>query len=549
MRIALAQYDLVIGDVEGNEERVRKGIEEARQKGAELVVFPELTLSGYPPQDLLDFDPFVRRCTDAIERIAKECTDIAAIVGSPSFVEGASGSNCYNAAFFLAEGKVRSVHPKTLLPTYDVFDEERYFEAAPERELIHYKGEWIALTICEDLWDLHDELDYSRHPMQELAEQGASLMINIAASPYDHEHPGLRRDLMSRNAKGYGLPLFYCANVGAQTDLIFDGGSMIIDEKGERRAEMPYFEESLACFDTKGGSDEKPTSLPSKEERMRKALVLGLQDFFGKLGMKKAIIGLSGGIDSALTCAITVEALGPENVYAVMMPSEFSSEHSVEDSKALVEKLGCRSDVFPIRELYDRYNATLAHRFEGTGFGLAEENLQARSRAVLLMALSNKFGHLLLNTTNKSELAVGYGTLYGDLCGALSVIGDLYKTEAYALAEHMNAEEERIPRSIIEKAPSAELKPDQKDTDSLPPYEELDGILYRYIEGRRSKREIVDAGFDAGTVTEVLKAVDTSEFKRYQSPPVLRVSKKAFGIGRRMPLVRSFTEPGGNNAL
>ncbi len=549
MRIALAQYDPVIGDVEGNAVKVRQGIQEARKKNAELVVFPELFLSGYPPQDLLDFDPFIQRCLDAVDELSRSCTDIAAIVGAPSFAGENSWRDRYNSAFFLAEGAIRSVQHKTLLPTYDVFDEDRYFKGSEQRELIDFGGERIALTICEDLWDLHEELDYSRHPMERLAEQGATLMINIAASPYDHERPDLRRKLMGKNAEKYGLPLFYTATVGAQTDLIFDGGSMVFDGRGNIRAELPYFEPCLECFDAREASVERPSPLPSKEERMRKALLLGLRDFFEKLGMKKAIIGLSGGIDSALTCAITTEALGAENVYAVMMPSEFSSEHSIADSKELIERLGCRSDVFPIRDLYDQYNATLAPRFEGTAFGLAEENLQARSRAVLLMALSNKFGHLLLNTTNKSELAVGYGTLYGDLCGALSVIGDLYKMEAYALAEHLNAKEDRIPRSIIEKAPSAELKPEQKDTDTLPPYEELDGILYRYIEGRESSSRIVKAGYDEKTVERVLKAVDTSEFKRYQSPPVLRVSKKAFGIGRRMPLVRSFTEPGGKNAL
>ena len=545
MRIALAQYDPLIGDVEGNAAKARQGIDEAIQANADLVVFPELFISGYPPQDLLEHDAFVQRCLDTLEELAKSCSDIAAIVGSPCFDQDHPGRKRCNSAFFLDQGKIRSIHHKTLLPTYDVFDEARHFEAARERHLINFGGEQIALTICEDLWDIHEELAYDQHPMQELKEQGASLMINIAASPYAHEHPELRRQLMASNAQLYGLPLFYTANIGAQTELIFDGGSMVLNDRGERMAELPYFRSSIQCFDSEELEGENSNNLPKREERVRRALILGLQDFFAKLGMKKAIIGLSGGIDSALTCAITVEALGAENVYAVMMPSDFSSDHSVEDSKELVGKLGCDSDIFPIRDLYEQYNAVLAPRFEGTEFGLAEENLQARSRGVLLMALSNKFGHLLLNTTNKSEMAVGYGTLYGDLCGALSVIGDLYKTEAYELAEHLNAEGERIPRAILEKAPSAELKPDQRDTDTLPPYGELDGILSRYIEEKQSLSDIVRDGFDRGTVQQVLKAVDSSEFKRYQSAPVLRVSKKAFGIGRRMPLVRSFKEPGG----
>ncbi|MFB6257868.1 MAG: NAD+ synthase [Flavobacteriales bacterium] len=546
MRIALAQYDPVIGDVEGNAAKVREGVEVARKKEADLVVFPELIISGYPPQDLLEHDAFVKRCLDTVETLAKENTGPGIILGAPSFVQGHEGKKRYNSAFLLANGEVRSVHHKSLLPDYDVFDEYRHFEAAPERSLILFGGERIALTICEDLWDLQEGLGYSDHPMKELADQGATLMINIAASPFDRYHPELRRALMAKNAREYQLPLFYAANVGAQTDLIFDGGSMVLNAEGERVAEMPYFKSAVECFDTERLERGKTDRLPDPEERIYRALLLGLRDFFGKLGMKKAIVGLSGGIDSALTCAITCDALGADNVYAVMMPSDFSSEHSVEDSRALVKNLACPSDLYPIRSIYEEYHRTLAPAFEGSEFGLAEENLQARSRAVLLMALSNKFGQLLLNTSNKSELAVGYGTLYGDLCGALSVIGDLYKTEAYRLAEHLNRHEERIPRSIIEKAPSAELKPEQRDTDSLPPYEELDEILYRYIEERKEHRSIVTEGFDESTVKEVLKAVDSSEFKRYQAAPVLRISKKAFGIGRRMPLIRSFTEPGGS---
>lgn len=548
MRIALSQYDPLIGDVEGNAARIRQELHRAKEAKADLLVLPELSLCGYPPQDLLEFDAFIERCQSAIEDLAKDCTDISAIVGAPALIEGHPGKKRYNSAYFLENGKLRSVHHKTLLPDYDVFDERRHFEPAPEQELIHFGEERIALTICEDLWNVHEELHYEETPpMERLIEDKPTLMINIAASPFDMERPHIRREVLKKNAERYALPLFYVGTVGGQTDLIFDGGSMVLNNRGKRMAELPYFSTAFRCIDTGSSVQEEEDKLPEECERLRQALVVGMRDFFSKLGMNKAIFGCSGGIDSALTCALATEALGPENVYAVMMPSEFSSEGSISDSEQLVENLGCRSDSFPIRELYEQYLGTLAPRFEGTEFGVAEENLQSRSRAVLLMALSNKFGHLLLNTSNKSELAVGYGTLYGDLCGALSVLGDVYKMQAYRLAEHLNQERERIPRNIIEKAPSAELKPDQKDSDTLPPYSTLDKILYRYIEGRKSRTEIIAEGFETSTVERAIKAVDTSEYKRYQAAPVLRVSSKAFGIGRRMPLVRSFREPGGTD--
>lgn len=547
MRIALAQYDFTIGDIEGNRERILEGVREALHRNAELVIFPELAICGYPPQDLLQHDAFIQRCLEAIEAIAEECHGVAAIVGGPSFVEGRKDRKRYNSAFFLNEGQVQKVQHKTLLPDYDVFDEERHFVSAPSTGLIEYGGERLALTICEDIWDIREELDYpERSPAEVLAEKDPTLLINIAASPFDHEHAEKRREVMEGNVARCRCPLFYVANVGGQTDLIFDGGSMVLNENGEKVKELGYFREGLELVETKtleGNSEMDP--LPGKEERIRQALTLGIQDFFKKLGLEKAVLGLSGGIDSALTLTLVVDALGPEHVLAVMMPSEFSSEHSVTDSERLIENLGCQSRTHSIQEIFGQFQSTLAPSFEGRPFDVTEENIQARIRGTLLMALSNKFGHLLLNTTNKSEMAVGYGTLYGDLCGGLSVIGDLYKTEAYELAAHLNRNGERIPQNILEKPPSAELKPDQKDTDSLPPYELLDRILYRYIEDRRSLKEIVKEGFDEETVRDVIGKVDKSEFKRYQSAPVLRISRKAFGTGRRMPLVRSFREPGG----
>ncbi len=544
MKIALAQLNYHIGNFEQNTQKIIAAIESAQKAGAELVVFAELAICGYPPRDFLEFEDFIRLCEESLQEVAQSCRGIAAIVGGPSRNAKPEGKNLFNSAWFLADGQVKQVVNKSLLPNYDVFDEYRYFEPAFENRIVEYKGLKIALTICEDLWDLKDDPMYTRNPMDPLVEQGADLMINIAASPFDYDHAQARNQVLHRNMEHYQLPLIYINHIGAQTELIFDGGSVALDVAGKVVAQCPYFEEDLQLVETADlltTTPERPDFVvPEKLSVIRQALVCGIRDYFKKLGFEKAILGLSGGIDSALTLALAVEALGKDNVRAVMLPSQFSSDHSVSDSEALVRNLGCPADLLPIQNVYEAFEATLAAPFKDTQFGLAEENIQARARGVLLMALSNKFGYILLNTSNKSEAAVGYGTLYGDMCGGLSVLGDVYKTEVFALCREINKDGEIIPENIITKPPSAELRPDQKDSDSLPEYEELDPILKLYIEHRKGPREIIALGHDAALVKRILRLVNLNEYKRFQTPPILRVSPKAFGMGRRMPIVGKY---------
>ncbi len=540
MKIALAQLNYRIGDFERNGEKIVSTIRSCREQGADLVVFAELAVSGYPPRDFLEFDHFIQQCESTVKMIAQECQGIAAIVGSPSFNPASSGKPLLNSAYFLENGAVRSIHHKALLPNYDVFDEYRYFEPASDLAPIEFQGHRIALTICEDLWYLDEEQIYTRHPMEELAEQGADLMINISASPFDHSHLENRIEVLQRSVERFSLPLYYVNQWGGQTELLFDGRSLTLTPGGGRTL-MKGFEEEVRIFNTQEGqspSDSDP--LPPKTKRLHDGLITGIRDYFDKLGFTRAVVGLSGGIDSALTLALAAEALGRENVRGVLMPSPFSSEHSIRDSEELIGNIGCASDTLPIDALYETFNETLSPLFKDTAFGAAEENIQARTRAVLLMAISNKFGDILLNTSNKSELAVGYGTLYGDMCGGLSVLGDLYKYEVYELARFLNQERTLIPRSVMDKAPSAELRPNQQDTDNLPEYAVLDPVLYAYIEEQKGPEEIIEQGFPRETVEKVLKMVNTSEYKRYQSPPILRVSPKAFGMGRRMPIVAKY---------
>ena len=543
MKIALAQLNYHIGNFETNTAKVKEAIVKARNAGAQLVVFSELSICGYPPRDFLEFDDFLQRCQDSIEQIAAECVDIAAILGAPSPNPEVEGKDLFNSAYFLADGKVQSIHHKGLLPNYDIFDEYRYFEPGKSFEVIEYQGHKIALTICEDIWDIEDNLMYTHWPMEELMPQGPDVMINIAASPFDYEHAQSRRRVLKENCRKYHLPIFYVNHVGAQTELIFDGGSMVADSQGNIISELNYFEEDFRVFELEeviNSPQNESIQASEKSQRIRQALVLGVKDYFRKLGFSKAILGLSGGIDSAVTLAVAAEALGPENVRAILMPSPFSSGHSVSDSEEMAEILGCPYDTIPIKDIYEQNLSSLKPYFKDMPFSLAEENLQARIRGVLLMGLSNKFGYILLNTSNKSEAAVGYGTLYGDMCGGLSVLGDVYKTEVYALAREYNRERVVIPENIITKAPSAELRPDQFDSDSLPDYDILDQILYQYIEQRQGPKELVAAGFDAQLVNRVLRLVNTNEYKRYQTPPILRVSSKAFGMGRRMPIVGKY---------
>jgi NAD+ synthase (glutamine-hydrolysing) len=542
MRIALAQLNYHIGDFEGNLLKMLKAIAEARSLNADIVCFGELATCGYPPRDFLEFSDFIRRAQASINELARAATGIAIIVGSPTVNPRLEGKDLHNSALVLADGKILHQAKKALLPTYDIFDEHRYFEPSDEFHTFLYKGKRIALTICEDMWNIGNENPlYTICPMDEMLPESPDLMINISASPFAYDHSQERVNVIRENALQYQLPLFYVNNVGAQTELIFDGGSMAISPTGHV-IEMPYFTEMIRVFDLdeviRNQTDQLQPKI--KYEIIYQALILGIRDYFGKLGFQKAILGLSGGIDSALTAVLAADALGPENVRVVLMPSQFSSQHSIDDAIALATKVGLPYDIIPIQEPYEAFLKILEPIFEGRPFNVTEENIQARCRGIILMAMSNKFGHILLNTSNKSEAAVGYGTLYGDMAGGLSVIGDLYKTEVYTLAQYINRHDEIIPLNTLTKPPSAELRPNQKDSDSLPDYQILDVILYEYIEKELGPREIIAMGYDEHLVNRILRLVNINEFKRFQTPPVLRISSKAFGMGRRMPIVGKY---------
>ncbi len=543
MKIALAQLNYHIGNFESNTAKIIESIRQAEKQGADLVVFAELAISGYPPRDFLEFNDFVNRCNESVEEIAKSCTKTAAIIGLPTYNTGDKGKPLFNSAAFLENGKIRQLVHKSLLPNYDIFDEYRYFEPNKNFQIVEFKGKKIALNICEDLWNVQDNPLYTINPMDELMKFHPDLIINIAASPFNYHQIEVRTEVLRRNARKYRMPLFYVNHVGAQTELIFDGGSLVMNKEGMIVDELKYFEEDLKIFDTDEICRQDPVETKKDKSVMRMihdALVLGIRNYFHKLGFKKAIIGLSGGIDSALTAVLAAEALGHENVYNVLLPSEFSSEHSVKDAVELAENLQMPYDIISIEEAFHAFQHTLKPYFKDLPFDIAEENIQARIRGVILMALSNKFGYILLNTSNKSEAAVGYSTLYGDMNGGLSVLGDVYKTHVYELSRYINREKEIIPVNIINKPPSAELRPGQKDIDSLPAYDILDEILYQYIEKRQGPKEIISMGFEEQLVHRILKLVNTSEYKRYQTPPILRVSSKAFGMGRRMPIVAKY---------
>jgi NAD+ synthase (glutamine-hydrolysing) len=559
LSILLCQLDFHIGNFEANTRKIEEGIDQAKREGADLVVFPELAISGYPPRDFLEFSDFIRLCEELVAELAAHCVGVTAIVGAPARNVNQSGKRLHNAAFVLADGKVKQVIRKTLLPTYDIFDEYRYFEPNVEFDVVEVNGIRVALTICEDLWNIEDRL-YTVSPMDELMHHSPDVMINIAASPFDYAHREDRIRVLSANCRKYQLPLLYCNHVGAQTELIFDGGSMALGADGGILHELKYFEEDSSLFTihldenrklkiepTEGSSQLLQQNCPSqippvppKIARIHSALILGIRDYFGKLGFTDAVLGLSGGIDSAVVLALAAEALGADHVRTLLMPSPHSSQHSVDDALQLSRNLGTRYDIVPIADAYERFRSDLTPVFGESPSGLADENLQARIRGLLLMGVSNRFGCILLNTSNKSEAAVGYGTIYGDMNGGLSVIGDIYKMEVYKLAEYINRNGEVIPRNIITKPPSAELRPDQKDSDSLPDYAMLDRILYLYIEERKGPQEIVAQGHYEVLVKRVLRLVNINEYKRYQTPPTLRVSRKAFGMGRRMPIVGKY---------
>ena len=540
MKIALAQLNFIIGDFEGNTKKIIDAIYNAKNGGADIVAFAELTITGYPPRDFLEFRDFISKSETCLHQIKEHTSDIAVVVGAPSINPDPEGKDLFNSAFFIYNGEILFQQNKALLPTYDIFDEYRYFEPAREFNIVNFKGYKIAINICEDLWNLGNKNPlYTINPMDEVIGFEPDFIINISASPFNYNQEESRKNVLRANVERYKLPLFYVNQIGAHTELIFDGGSLVWSPKGKIYEEMSYFREEIRIFDL----DEVKSRDFDTEQKYDKialihqALLLGIKDYFGKLGLKKAVIALSGGLDSAVTTALAVEALGQENVMTVMMPSQFSSDHSVEDSVELAQNLGIKNELIKISDIYDVIQEHLKPIFGDLPFNVTEENIQARIRGILVMAISNKFGHILLNTTNKSEMAVGYGTLYGDLAGGLSVIGDVYKTQVYELANYINRKIEIIPGNIITKKPSAELRPNQFDTDSLPPYPILDEILYQYIEMRKGPQELVNMGFDDALVARILKMVNTNEFKRHQTAPILRISEKAFGVGRRMPIV------------
>ncbi|HZV43115.1 MAG TPA: NAD+ synthase [Saprospiraceae bacterium] len=543
MKIAIAQLNFHIGNFEGNLQKMLKATAEAKSKSADLIVFGELATCGYPPRDFLEFKDFIRLAEESVDQLREASQDIGIIVGSPTINPVIQGKDLHNSVYFLYNGEVIHLQHKTLLPTYDVFDEYRYFEPAHHHKTVVFKGKRIALTICEDLWNLGNENPlYKVCPMDIMMKDKPDLMINVSASPFDYDHAADRLEVLRANVKQYNIPLFYSNICGAQTEIIFDGGSVVFSPDGSVYDEMPYFKEEIRYYKledvVKGGYQREQTK--DKFTLIHDALILGLQDYFGKLGLKKAILGLSGGVDSAVTAVMATRALGKENVRAVLMPSAFSSKHSVEDAKVLAEKLGIRYDIIPITKPYDAFLESLVGVMEDKPFDVTEENIQARCRGIILMAIANKHSNILLNTTNKSEMSVGYGTLYGDLAGGLSVLADIYKTEIYQLAEYINKDEMVIPESTLTKPPSAELRPNQKDSDSLPEYAILDPILYCYIEKRLGPDEIIELGFDEKLVRRILRLVNISEFKRHQTAPVLRVSPKAFGVGRRVPIVAKY---------
>lgn len=539
MKITIAQLNYHVGDFSGNLEKMKKAVETAKNEGSDLVCFAELATCGYPPRDFLNFADFVHKADECVRELAKCAIDIGILLGSPTRNPVPEGKDLYNSGYFLENGQISFIQHKALLPTYDVFDEYRYFQPADYFSTFMFKGVRIALTICEDMWNVGNENPlYTICPMDELMKEKPDLMINLSASPFAYDHAPERIHVLRTNVLRYQLPLFYVNQVGAQTELIFDGGSLVFSQNGKIFDELPFFETCIRTYSLDEVKANKENNEISKDKYplIHDALILGLKDYFGKVGLSKAILGLSGGIDSAVTAVLATRALGKENVSVLLMPSEFSSDHSVEDARILAENLGISYTLFPITDLYNSWLKNLDPHFKDLPFGLAEENLQARIRGTLLMAFSNKFGPILLNTSNKSEMAVGYGTLYGDMCGGLSVIGDVYKTEVYELAAYMNKDEVVIPINTLTKPPSAELRPNQKDADSLPDYAVLDKILYQYIEKNQGPNEIISAGFDASLVARILRLVNISEFKRHQTAPVLRISPKAFGMGRRMPI-------------
>ncbi len=558
MKIFLAQQNYHIGNFEANTEKIISAINEAKKQDGDLIVFSELAICGYPPRDFLEFNDFIEQSLQALNKVKEAADTIGVIVGCPSRNPKVEGKDLFNSAYLLYEQEVKGVVNKTLLPTYDIFDEYRYFEPGYEWNVLEFKGKKLAVTICEDIWNLGDNPLYRVCPMDILMEQKPDLMINISASPFDYAQAEERLGIVKRNVQKYQIPIVYCNTTGSQTEIVFDGGSVVMDANQNLVAELPYFKEALQSVDLNDDhtlqqpvirkADDIPFADPMPKDfdswldihEIYDALVLGIKDYFDKLGFRKAIVASSGGIDSAVTLTLACHAIGAENVTALLMPSQFSTSHSVSDAEQLSKNLNNPYHTIAIKDIFETFDSSLKPIFNDMPFGLAEENLQSRIRGTLVMALANKFGYILLNTSNKSELATGYGTLYGDMAGGLGVLGDVYKMQVYALAKYINRNEEVIPTHIIEKAPSAELRHEQKDSDSLPEYNVLDPVLYQYIERRQGPKEIIKMGYDEALVKRILKLVNINEYKRNQFCPIIRVSPKAFGVGRRVPIVGKY---------
>ena len=558
MKIFLAQQNYHIGNFESNTKKIIDAIELAKQLGGDLIVFSELSICGYAPRDFLEFDDFIKKCYTSIDQIKAHADTIGVLVGAPDRNPVREGKDLFNAAYLLYEKKIKGIAHKTCLPNYDVFDEYRYFEPSYEWNVMEFKGRKLAVTICEDIWNLGDNPMYRICPMDKLMQYQPDVMINLSASPFDYTHHQDRKATIKANVAKYKIPMFYCNSVGSQTEIVFDGASLVFDANANLCGQLPEFTEAMESFILNDDGTivnpviEKADDVPGQQlepiqfeenlhiAQVHDAIVMGIRDYFSKMGFTKAILGSSGGIDSAVTLALACEALGAENVAAVSMPSPYSSAHSVDDAKQLSINLGNPYNTLPIKNIYEIFLNELKPVFKDSPFGIAEENIQSRTRGNLLMAIANKLGYILLNTSNKSELATGYGTLYGDMAGGLGVLGDCYKLQVYALAKYINRNDEVIPQNIITKAPSAELRPGQKDTDSLPDYSILDKILYQYIERTQGPNEIKMQGFDAAIVDKVLRMVNMNEYKRNQFCPIIRISPKAFGVGRRVPIVGKY---------
>jgi NAD+ synthetase len=546
MKIALAQINTTVGDIAGNEAKILAAYERGVAAGADIIVLPELALTGYPPRDLVLNEAFVAQNLEALERLACQTGKAALVTGFIGRNEVQPGRKATNAIALLQNGKIMVTRAKTLLPTYDVFDEDRYFEPATENKPVDFNGAKIGLTICEDVWNdegFWDERRYRRNPAAELVAAGAELILNASASPWHLDKNRTRREMLSRLAAKSKCPVVYCNLVGGNDELIFDGNSLVFCGRGELLAEGRMFAEDFMVVDLETAAPRQPVE-PVEEEMVYSALVLGTRDYLHKCGFKSAVLGLSGGIDSALTAAIAADALGRENVRGVALPSQYSSQGSLDDAERLARNLGIQYDVIPIQPMFVAAKEQLKNVFAGRAEDTTEENIQARLRGVILMAMSNKLGSLLLTTGNKSELAVGYCTLYGDMCGGLAVISDVPKTMVYRISKWLNREREVIPPDSISKPPSAELRPNQMDQDSLPPYDVLDAILNAYVVEGRTAKEIIASGHDEAAVRKVVRLINLNEYKRRQAAPGLKITTKAFGVGRRVPVAQRHWELG-----